>query len=131
MKIIQWSAVILSGLLGLLLLFSVLENDTTTASRFVRVILAVIGLAGAFGLFRAERWGKPVVIVFGLLLVVLGVVSVTSGQTAAQAAIVIVPGLAVALLGALSGTNRLLLRPARRPAGVTEDGAASATRGPS
>ncbi|CAM3687374.1 hypothetical protein [Smaragdicoccus niigatensis] len=118
MKIIRWSAVIASGFLGLLLLFSITENDTTTESRFVRVILGVIGIAGAFGLFRAERWGKPVVIVFGLLLVVLGVVSITIGQTAAAAAVVIVPGLVVTLLGALSETNGPLRRFSRTTGGV-------------
>ncbi|MCE5292069.1 MAG: hypothetical protein LLG14_22895 [Nocardiaceae bacterium] len=131
MKIVRWSAVILSGFLGFLLLFSILENDTTTGSRFVRVILAGIGIAGAFGLFRGERWGKPVVVVFGLLLVVLGVVSLTIGQTAAEAAVVVLPGLVVALLGALSDTNGSLLRTARRPGGRAEHGAASATHPPS
>jgi hypothetical protein len=105
MHLIRWAAVIASGLLGLVLLFSVVEMETTIGSRVIRVILGLIGIAAAYGLHRAERWGKPGVIAFGLLLMLVGALSLTRGLTAADAAFGIVPGLIVAILGALSDTN--------------------------
>src|SRR5690242_692005 len=105
MHLIRWAAVITCGLSGFLIFCSVVENDTTMASRFIRVVLGLAGILAALGLHRALRWGKPAVIGFGLLLLVVGALLMTRGDDAGAAAVVMVPGLVIAVLGALSDTD--------------------------
>jgi hypothetical protein len=96
MKAIRWAAVAATTLMALMNVPVVFEGDGDEIATPVAVVVGLVGLAGlaaAFGLARRLPWGRPAVLVIGVLNLAGAVVALARGWDGAAV------GLVLSLLG--------------------------------
>lgn len=96
MKIIHWAAIVVTALFVLMNLGAAADSDFSAATRVAALVLAVAGVAAAFGMATNASWGVAATIVVGVINVAGGVIAVAADEDGGPIGIV-VGGLAVLL----------------------------------
>jgi hypothetical protein len=100
MKIVKWSAVLVTALLALMNLGTLPQTSLDTWLRVAAALMGLAGVAAAFGLGADLGWGRTAVIGVGVINVVAAIIGLATGTEGA--AIGLVVGALGTILGALS-----------------------------